>query len=182
MCYIDAESVIKKLNIRLNSLNKALKVLSDEGILEYDILTEQPVARLSEARSVRYPFSKKQLEAHRNALLSKLDFIKGYTETESCRSRYLRVYFGEMKVPAECGFCDVCIGKTQKKADIFTTANIKEVHEILDKGPAGFNDIRRTLKMSPSHLKNLLTLMTREDMIQARVSEKGMHYIIKGKS
>ncbi len=47
-------------------------------------------------------------EAHRKLESSRVDMMRGYAETDRCRSAYLLAYFGE---PAEelCGLCDNCL-------------------------------------------------------------------------
>ncbi|MEX2640583.1 MAG: RecQ family ATP-dependent DNA helicase [Balneolales bacterium] len=179
MCFVETEYLQNKMNIGLNSLTKAMNVLAGEQLLEFDIITDQPVARLVEARSGRFPFSKKQLESHRNTLFAKLELMNGYVQTTGCRSAYMRMYFGETGVPPECGFCDVCIGKGQGKADIFTEDNMKAICGFLEKGPMDFNEISRLSRISAGNLKPILSWLSRENKIRSDISGTGMTYRIK---
>ncbi|MEX0772159.1 MAG: RecQ family ATP-dependent DNA helicase [Balneolales bacterium] len=179
MCYIETDYLKKKLNLGLNSLTKAMNVLAGEQLLEFDVLTDQPVGKLIEARAARFPFSKKQLEAHRNALFSKLEFMKGYVETKNCRSAYLRKYFGEKEVPANCGFCDICIGKSHQKENVFSGEKIKAISDFLESGPRSFNEISRSTRINADNLKSILAWLNRENKIQTKLSEQGITYLNK---
>jgi ATP-dependent DNA helicase RecQ len=46
-------------------------------------------------------------EAHRRLQQSRVDMMRGYAETDRCRSEYLLGYFGE-QATALCGHCDNC--------------------------------------------------------------------------
>lgn len=179
MCYVETEYLQKKLNISVNSLTKGMNVLAGEQFIEFDVLTDQPIGKLVERRAARFPFSKKQLETHRNTLLAKLKFMNGYVETKSCRSAYLRHYFGEKGVPSSCGFCDTCISKSRKNRNAFTEENIEAICTSLKPGPKNFNEIRRSTKINASSLKNILAWLSRENRIQSRVSERGTLYMNK---
>jgi ATP-dependent DNA helicase RecQ len=61
-------------------------------------------------------------EAYRRLQGSRVDMMRGYAETDRCRSAYLLAYFGE---PAEalCGHCDNCrdgvAGEESADHDVF---------------------------------------------------------------
>ncbi|MEX0684689.1 MAG: ATP-dependent DNA helicase RecQ [Balneolales bacterium] len=174
--YMDTEYVQKKLNIGINSLTKAMNVLAGEHFLQFDIITDQPIARLIDARSSHFPFSKKELEAHRNRLFQKLEFMMGYVETKACRSTYMRHYFGEVDV-SDCGYCDICLAK-KGETDILTDANIKAICNFLKEKPRSLKEISRATKLNPSSLKPLLARLTRENIIDTQYGVKGIVYLI----
>jgi ATP-dependent DNA helicase RecQ len=47
-------------------------------------------------------------ERRSRVAVSRLEMMRGYAETRSCRRRFLLTYFGE-RVEADCGHCDNCI-------------------------------------------------------------------------
>ncbi|MDR9416716.1 MAG: ATP-dependent DNA helicase RecQ, partial [Gracilimonas sp.] len=96
MVQLDEDYVLDKLNIQRNSLIKALNVLmKNDHILVYEALKERVLVKVLEARSKMLPFTKKEVESHRNNLFRKLEHMLGYIRTENCREIYLRTYFGD---------------------------------------------------------------------------------------
>jgi ATP-dependent DNA helicase RecQ len=56
-------------------------------------------------------------ESHRNLERSRVDMMRGYAETDRCRSDFLVGYFGE-QLPERCGVCDNCrAGSAPEPAD-----------------------------------------------------------------
>lgn len=106
--YLDLPYLLEKFKLSRNNLIKAIRVLGDQDhLLEYHLIDEEPMVRLIEARMVRLPASKDDVEGYRNILLNKLEQMKRYVETDGCRESFLRVYFGESDVEP-CGQCDRC--------------------------------------------------------------------------
>ncbi|MEV6765050.1 RecQ family ATP-dependent DNA helicase [Streptomyces sp. NPDC051105] len=52
---------------------------------------------------------------HRKLEQSRVDMMRGYSETTDCRRRFLLGYFGE-SVPVPCGACDNCTGPAAQPA------------------------------------------------------------------
>jgi ATP-dependent DNA helicase RecQ len=108
--FLELRSVAAKLNISPNAVLKGLEVLRQDHILEFEYRSDDPLARLLEPRNPKFPLNASDSEAYRNILLTKLGHMKGYAVTNTCRSVYLRIYFGEEN-PQPCGMCDNCMGK-----------------------------------------------------------------------
>lgn len=52
---------------------------------------------------------------HRKLEQSRIDMMRGYSETTDCRRRFLLGYFGD-SAPVPCGACDNCTGSVTKPA------------------------------------------------------------------
>ena len=98
-----------KLLTALRQLEK-LDVLAFSGTGETllpadDLDPKEAVAEATEQESARREFVR-----------SRLEMMKGYAETTSCRRAYLLGYFGEA-FEAPCGACDVCLAADGADAD-----------------------------------------------------------------
>lgn len=164
MVYLDAEYLLRKLNVSRNSLIKGLQVLQQEQLLLYDQMEDELTGRLVEARSRKLPTSVTPLQQHRQVMLKKLDYMNAYIHTRSCRSRYLRRYFGDEEVSHYCGKCDNCKqgGEGEQRAD---PELVEQVFARLERSPSGFNELQERLGCSAGELKAVLAHLLREERI-----------------
>lgn len=89
----------KRRTNAVNLLEQAEVVqATSEGRLDHDGDTS-PEHAVDEAVEVA--------EAHQRLLRSRIEMIRGYTETADCRRQYLLGYFGE-QLAQMCGYCDNC--------------------------------------------------------------------------
>lgn len=175
MIFIDQRFMLNRLQTSAKMLENGLKVLSDEGILAYSLIHNEPVGRLLEPRYQYFTHSETEILKHRSRLLKKLDYMIGYIQTKGCRSRYIRTYFGEEKVPQYCGKCDNC----RKKADKgVTVEDISKVTSMLQDKPLPFETIRKQTRWRHPHLKQVLARMMRDEMI-SELKDEGARYAIK---
>ena len=58
----------------------------------------------------------KQAESHRSLERSRVEMVRGYAETDRCRSTYLLGYFGE-EPEGPCGHCDNCANGSASAAE-----------------------------------------------------------------
>lgn len=167
MKYIEFEYLQQKLNVSPNGVIKGLQVLQDrDHMLTFEAIGEQPLVRVIEERRPSLNLSKKKLEKHRNTLLKKLEYMKGYIQTDTCREIYIRRYFGENNVTS-CGHCDNCLSNDQSEVPV-TQADLKQMKLTLGNGGKTFKQISRSGGWSKSQAKRLLGYLVRENKVVVR--------------
>lgn len=167
MKYLELDYLKRKLNESENTILKGLQVLkTHDHLLNYEALGELPLVRLIEERHRMLPFGKQELEKHRNSLLKKLDYMKGYIETESCREVYIRQYFGERDVEA-CGHCDNCLPSNgeERIGYLPDRKQMERIREILQDGGKGMNELVQLTRWNRRQLKELLSHLIRENKV-----------------
>ena len=163
MIHIDERQLRNRLQISGKLLENGLRVLSEEGILQFSIVRNEPMGRLLEARHQKFSLSEVEILRHRDRLLKKLDYMIGYVRTKGCRSRYIRVYFGEQDVPQHCGKCDNC---RKRSPGGVTPEDISKVTHLLKEESMGFETLQKRTRWGRAHLKSVLSSMMREEMIR----------------
>lgn len=174
MVYIEERHLRNHLQVTGKMLANGLEILQKEGIIKYELIRNEPVGRILEARYQRLPHNDKEILAHRNRLLKKFDYMTGFVETKSCRSRYIRIYFGEKEVPLRCGNCDNCL---QSRENHITNDDIIKIESLLREEPMGFKVLQKRTRWQRSHLKKVLAHMMREEHI-AQLKDDTENYSI----
>jgi ATP-dependent DNA helicase RecQ len=130
--FMELKPLAAKMNLTTNAVLKGLEVLKQDHIIDFEFRKDNPLARVIEPRQAKPPISVHDAEEYRHILLKKLDYMKGYAVTDSCRSVYLRVYFGEQD-PDACGMCDNCM--KQGKAHFLDDKQIGVIVGMLNRHP-----------------------------------------------
>lgn len=176
MEYADVEYLCKKLNLSANALYKGLEVLTREQLLRFNRTGKDPLIKLQEPRQEQFVFTKKEIEAQRNRLLKKLEYMIQFAETDQCRSRFISMYFGETDVPKQCGFCDNCLDKTTKPA--INDEDLKKVRNLLKKKALNRKQMLAKLSISQKKLDTILQFLQTEDLLD-RVEDDIISYTWK---
>ena len=174
MVYVDERHVLNHLQVTGKMMANGLEVLQKEGLLEYEFIRNEPVGRILEARYQRFPHSDREILVHRERLLKKLDYMIGYVETKSCRSRYIRMYFGEKDVPENCGKCDNC---RHQRDNQVTKDDVQKVKSLLHEEPMGFQVLQKRTRWRRIHLKKVLAYMMREEEVTLLEDDPGSYRI-----
>lgn len=170
MKYLEFDYIRRKLNVSPNAVTKGLQVLQDrDHILRFESIGELPLIQLVEERQSALKLSKEELERHRNNLLKKLEYMKGYIETESCREVYIRRYFGEEKV-TDCGHCDNCL-KVSKSKNSITDADLLRIKAALEDGAKTVTQILERGSWARSRVKQLLSYLIREEKVVTKADK-----------
>lgn len=165
MKYLELDYVQRKLNVSPNAVKKGLQVLQDhDHMLQYDSVGELPLVKLIDERQNRLPLGKAELERHRNSLLKKLEYMKSYIETDTCREVYIRRYFGEKDISA-CGNCDNCLDKQEPAINI-TEDDIRNLRKSLNTSAKTFQQLQKDVRWNESKLKKSLSFLIREKMVE----------------
>jgi ATP-dependent DNA helicase RecQ len=67
------------------------------------------------------PVDWRALERRRQAELSRLDAMQGYSQTRACRRAFVLRYFGDPDARAHCHACDRCVGPTADRSEPVST-------------------------------------------------------------
>ncbi|MDZ7657866.1 helicase-related protein [Fodinibius sp.] len=164
MKYLEFDYIQRKLGVSANSVKKGLQVLQDrDHMLKYESIGELPLIRLIEERHSNLSLSTEKLENHRNNLLQKLEYMKGYISTENCREVYIRHYFGEENLEP-CGHCDNCLDTNEATIPI-KNEEIHQIKNVLKEGPRSFAEIANKVGWNKARTKRLLSYLLREQML-----------------
>jgi len=177
LVYVSINHVVERTELTFNQVLTGLDVLLKEQILTYRLADGKPVIKLRDVRESKPTIDRKTVENFRNILLKKLDYMRGYSETGECRSRYLRIYFGEQN-PAACGICDNCM-KAKKKLVIPETSNLKKLKEILKSGEKNMDSLVSESGINGMALFKALSWMSREGMVSSKWTKNGEVFTLK---
>lgn len=165
----------EKLNVTGHQLKKALEVFSErDQILEYELLGEQPLIRLLEPRMQKFEIDRHEAYHYRDVLLKKLEYMNQYAETNGCREKFLRVYFGETDL-SDCGHCDYCMTKNNPPETV-KQEDLHEVKRLLKNGARNTDDIKQSTGWTNERVQKVIHFMTREQQINRVVRETGVEY------
>ena len=168
--YLEFDYIQQKLGVSPNAVKKGLQVLQDRDyILKYESIGELPLIKLIEERHSNLSLSTEKLEKHRNNLLQKLEYMKGYISTEDCREVYIRHYFGEENAEA-CGHCDNCLGTNDAAASI-KNEEIHRIKKVLKEGSLSFKEIAKRAGWNNARTKRLISYLLREQMLITKGDE-----------
>jgi len=164
MKYLEFDYLERKLNVSPNAIKKGLRVLQDhDHLLNYETIGELPMVKLTEERHSSLNISRDELEKHRNNLLKKLEYMKGYIETERCREVYIRHYFGESDV-SKCGHCDNCLNQQQSPVAI-NQSDLRQIRNTLSEEAKTFRQIQKEFGWSESRAQKSLGYLIREEKV-----------------
>ncbi len=108
-----AEEAAIVLQIKKDMLNRAIKKMAEQGLIEY-----RPPFKGTEIRILKFvdpedlSLDFKALELKSERARNKLDEMESYVYSSLCRQQYILKYFGEQDAP-KCGRCDNCLKKNK---------------------------------------------------------------------
>ncbi len=116
---INERKLASFLKISAAELFHALKIIQQDGIVDYRPMKDKPQIFFLQERidANNLTIDTKLYEFRKKRHLERITKVMAYAEEERCRSRQLLYYFGETETKI-CGVCDVCLGRN--KSDIST--------------------------------------------------------------
>lgn len=113
-----ADEAAVSLHIKKEVLNRAVKKMAEQGLVEYRPPfkgTEIRILRVMEPEELSLDF--RALEAKAERARAKLEEMEAYVYSQICRQKYILEYFGERDA-SPCGHCDNCLrlNKMPKKS------------------------------------------------------------------
>lgn len=178
MVQLDEEYVLDKLGIRRNALVKALNVLmQNDQILVFEMHKERTLVKVLEARSRKLPFTRKEVESHRNNLFRKLEQMHGYVLTETCREVYLRNYFGDTSAKP-CGHCDNCLRSESDKTSSPTSDDIEAIYTLLKQEQHSVGELCEMSGLSKQKVVQAVQYLIKEEKVTTNPSDPGFYCLI----
>jgi len=175
MVFLSLKRISERTGLTVTRVIAGLDVLKRELVLRYQLVNGDPVVRIIHTREEKPGLNREIVEMFRNVLIKKLDYMQGYAETTDCRSRYLRMYFGETD-PPPCGNCDNCLNGKSPARGIFTT-EVKKINDVLGDGSAKhIHDLAKETGIQTSKLTDCLKWMMKEGIIVRERQDKGAFY------
>ena len=178
--YLDEEYLVEKLDVTAHKLQKALDVFSrHDQLMQFRRVGDQPLVRLLESRAQRFRVDQKEAYHYRDVLLKKLEYMHQFAETNGCREKFLRAYFGETDAD-DCGHCDYCLSK-MKRRDELKQDELDRVSGLLEEGSKSAGEIRQTTGWSPKKVDRVVRYLVQEEQAEHEVREGKAIYRLIGK-
>ncbi len=170
--FLEMDYLCKKLEVSRNSLLKGIQILSREQLLNFTHWENQTLGQLIQERQKRIPVDVKRFNSHRSTLFAKLEKMHLFLKTKECRTRFIRIYFGDKNVPEFCGNCDYCLNN--KKASKTDLKN--EIINLVREEPMSFGRLSETSGADEMKLKETLDFLVREGYLKADTSGEETKY------
>jgi ATP-dependent DNA helicase RecQ len=181
--HIDPLEIAQKHGIEAESISKAIVKLSYDGHIEYN-----PEANINGIYLIkeRMPFDELPIDFEEQAkkrsfAFQKLEHMKRYAETDSCKRNFILHYFQDFSIKEDCGRCTSClIPKSIKKLkderrEFVNIKIIDAVHEIEYKFGKTivrqFLEGKETQKIQKFELEKMTTFGCLSDYTAAEVKE-----------
>ena len=175
--YLNLDRLLEKTGMTRSELMKAIRVLSDyDRILTAHWMEGESLIRVLEPRSTRLQVSREEVEGYRNILLKKLEQMKLYAETTTCRERFLRIYFGEHSVEP-CGHCDRCRSRASEEPAVSDRIDLEALQQLLSE-PVSLSELAPAMGWKRERVRQVLTYLIGEDQVKAS-EEDPTRYIWK---
>ena len=172
----DEEMLLSALDITRNGLIKALNVLmQNDHVLVFTVKEERDLVRVLEARSSKLPIGKNEVEQHRKVLLTKLERMNEFINSETCREVYLRNYFGDTE-NQPCGHCDNCLRSNKGNAgDKLDSKLVKDALTLLSKQDLSLEMISKELNITYEEAKAILSFLIKENRIKVSSNDSSFY-------
>lgn len=118
---IKESDLSNRLRISYQDIVMHLNRLQQMEVLSYLPQTDQPQLQfvLPRADQLHLDIDVKYIKLRQEVLQGQIKAVLAYASSETCRSRQLLHYFGELNAP-KCGFCDICLAekKIEEQAEL----------------------------------------------------------------
>ncbi len=116
---IDEADIARALRIKLKRVKAQLHLLHEYQVIDYKKINFKPqieflIGRLNLAS---LPIQLVDLKKINKQTVDKFDHVVHYVKTDSCRTRILLDYFGEL-MDSGCGLCDFCLSKIKSNKKV----------------------------------------------------------------
>ncbi|MFU8812392.1 MAG: ATP-dependent DNA helicase RecQ [Balneolaceae bacterium] len=163
--YIPTDYLCKKLDVTPRQLENGLQHLAErDQLLEWTAVGEKPLIRLMNPRQVPFRVQRAKAYRHRDVLLSKLDRMKQFAESEHCREQFLRVYFGDVGSPP-CGRCDRCVANTTLPDNVVSDSDVEQLTDTLGENRCTLDELAAQLHWPHIKTLSILRYLSREGMV-----------------
>jgi ATP-dependent DNA helicase RecQ len=112
---VEPAALRAELHLSHTRLTSAVNLLEQAGAVKVDASGALHYDRRRKVESA-VDAATKAADIHHRIERSRVDMMRGYAETTTCRRQHLLGYFGE-QLPQPCGNCDVCTTRAARAAD-----------------------------------------------------------------
>ncbi len=140
-----------QVQVNVTDLKAQLNLLHKNKLINYLPQHDQPMLTFITERLApdNIGFNNSRLEFRKKIQTENVNAIINYAEEKHiCRSQQLLAYFGE-ETDQKCGFCDVCLGRNEKKYEEISSNLENEIKELLSEGGMSIDLIVNSLKKYP---------------------------------
>ncbi len=177
MVEIETDKLLQHFKISRNSLIKALNVLMQhDQVLVYTMFQGSNLIRPLAPRAYQLPIQKNEVEAYRNNLIQKLEYMHGYVKTLGCREVYLLNYFGEVDAKP-CGKCDNCI--RQVEIIELTDQDIEALFTQLITFSKSIDEAKSILNWKNVKINLVLQHLIKEGIITSKKANSGFYSLAR---
>ncbi len=178
MTDVDQEELSKALDLNRNGLIKALNVLmQNDQILAFLVDEARDLVRVLGPRSTKLPLNKNEVENHRKILLSKLEKMNAYVNTDTCREVFLRNYFGDTNAKP-CGNCDNCMNRSVISSGKIDVDNIRNAVAYFQQKEMSLEELEHILKISKSEAEKIIRFLAKENRIRISENDQNRYSLV----
>jgi ATP-dependent DNA helicase RecQ len=112
---LDLRAAEKRTGLERERLQRGLRYLEERGLLQWQGPGGALRVELAHPRASKLPVEDQAVQDARERAERRLDHMLRYARGVTCRRHALLTYFGE-RTEAQCGHCDVCLGRHQPDA------------------------------------------------------------------
>jgi ATP-dependent DNA helicase RecQ len=169
---LDSLAYRKKINVKI--LIDNLKDLSQHGIIKYIPRKKTPFIIYTQERlPVQYlKFTKEVYQNRKEKFEEKIHAVISYAEsTETCRSKSLLEYFGQLNAPV-CGECDVCKEKDDEIENEMYQLIQSEVKKTLAKEESSVYELVEASQYPEKKFLEVIRIMMDNDELKIAHDDK----------
>ena len=109
---VDLRRLERRTELARTRLLRGLEYLAERGLLRWRPPSDALMVELDFPRAGTLPIDGQLVAEARSRAEARLDGMRRYAKSVTCRRQALLHYFGEAH-PGDCGTCDVCLGRHQ---------------------------------------------------------------------
>jgi len=169
---LDSLAYRKKINVKI--LIDNLKDLSQHGIIKYIPRKKTPFIIYTQERlPLKYlKFTKEVYQNRKEKFEEKINAVISYAEsTETCRSKLLLEYFGQLNAPV-CGECDVCKEKDDEIENKMFQVIQSELKNVLEKEASSVDELVESSQYPEKKLLEVIRIMMDNDELKTSADNK----------
>lgn len=147
----------KRLKINQSELTQHLKFMEQYGVIDVQFQSRLPMITFLQERlsDMNFRLLPEIYTNRKEREIAKLNALKAYVKTASCRSATISEYFGADSQP--CGICDNCIQQG------LSSESLPEM--ILGQLPATFPEIEARIQLPAVMLQDAIRKLMREELV-----------------
>lgn len=165
--YVSEKNIAFLMKYELNAVTDQLNKMDRDGIIVYHPQNSKPQLTLNRTRirAELLTIDALKYEERKQAAIKRISAFILYIKSNTCRSKYIGNYFGDMTMK-ECGICDNCINKKKVEItkEIFDSITSKLKQELQQ--PKMLEDVQvRLVTFRKNDVQVVITYLLNENYI-----------------